>query len=55
MPGAARMVHSTKNPGHPSCATIHPAAELMNVRGTAARLVNSANWVAVYAGCGRGQ
>ena len=47
MPGTASTKQSQKKSTQPSCSTSQPAEALMKVRGTAARLVNSANWVAV--------
>jgi hypothetical protein len=40
-------VQSRKNVYQPVCSTTHPVEALTTVRGTAARLVNSANCVAV--------
>ena len=50
MPGSASAVHSRKKLNQPICATIQPVVALTSVRGTADRLVNSANWVAVKRG-----
>ena len=47
MPGMASRKQSRKKWVHPRLSTSHPAEALIKVRGTAARLVNSANWVAV--------
>ena len=47
MPGIASTAHSRKNPAHPIISTSQPVAALAKVRGMAARLVNSANCVAV--------
>ena len=47
MPGTASTKQRRKNTTQPSCCTSQPAEALMKVRGTAARLVNSANCVAV--------
>ena len=47
MPGSASTAQTRKNVNHPVCSTTHPVDALTTVRGTAARLVNSANWVAV--------
>ena len=47
MAGNASTKHTIKNTNQPVSATIKPVVELMNVRGTAARLENSAYWVAV--------
>ncbi len=47
IPGKASTTHSQKNISHPIASTSHPALELMTVRGTAARLVKRASWVAV--------
>ena len=47
MPGTASTTQSRKKPNQPICSTSQPAEALMKVRGTAARLVNSANCVAV--------
>src|SRR5574343_1561626 len=49
MPGIARNAHNQKKPYQPNCSTSQPAEAFTSVRGTAARLVNSANCVAVYA------
>ena len=46
----ASAVQSRKKSNQPICATIHPVVELTTVRGTADRLVNSANCVAVKRG-----
>ena len=50
MPGTARSVHNRKKLNQPICATIQPVVALTSVRGTAERLVNSANCVAVKRG-----
>ena len=47
MPGNASTVQSRKKVNQPVSATIQPVEALTTVRGTAARLVNSANCVAV--------
>lgn len=47
IPGIANNTQSKKNIVHPIDSTNHPAVAFMKVRGTAARLVNRANWVAV--------
>jgi hypothetical protein len=47
MPGNASNVHNRKKLNQPVCATIQPVVALMIVRGTAERLVKSANCVAV--------
>ena len=47
IPGNASSVHNKKKVNHPSCSTRNPVEALMKARGTAARLVNRANWVAV--------
>ena len=47
MPGTASAAHSQKNLVQPSISTSQPVEALTKVRGTAARLVNSANCVAV--------
>ena len=45
--GIAAIKHTIKNMNQPVSATIKPVMELMKVRGIAARLENSAYWVAV--------
>lgn len=47
IPGTASPAQSQKNPCQPSVSTSQPAEALIKVRGTAARLVKSAIWVAV--------
>ncbi|MGB8544833.1 MAG: hypothetical protein WCD32_05855 [Azonexus sp.] len=47
MPGTASPAHSQKKLVQPSISTSQPAEALTKVRGTAARLVNSAICVAV--------
>ncbi len=47
MPGSAKSVQSRKNPDQPIDSTSQPVAALAKVRGIAARLVKSANCVAV--------
>ena len=47
IPGKANTVHNIKKVNHPNCSTRNPVEALMNARGTAARLVNRANCVAV--------
>jgi hypothetical protein len=47
MPGIANAKQIRKKTNHPVCATMKPVSALKKVRGTAARLVKSANWVAV--------
>ena len=47
IPGNARSTQSQKKPNQPSRSTSQPVMALTKVRGTAARLVNRANWVAV--------
>src|SRR5262245_48046272 len=49
MPGMAAMVQMTKNCVHPTASTMNPVEALANVRGTAIKLLNRANWVAVKA------
>jgi hypothetical protein len=53
IPGTASSVHNKKKLNHPICATMTPVVALMSVRGTADRLVNSANCVAVNRGPSR--
>ena len=47
MPGTASTTQSRKKLSQPRFSTSQPAEALITVRGTAARLVNRANWVAV--------
>jgi formylmethanofuran:tetrahydromethanopterin formyltransferase len=47
MPGMAKAKQIKKKINQPVCATINPVNALKKVRGTAAKLVNKANCVAV--------
>jgi hypothetical protein len=47
MPGKAKAKQIKKKINQPVCATIKPVNALKKVRGTAAKLVNKANCVAV--------
>ena len=47
IPGSASAVQSRKKSNQPVCSTIHPVAAFISARGTEARLVKSANCVAV--------
>ena len=49
MPGIATMAQMTKNSVQPTASTMKPVDALATVRGTAMKLVNRANWVAVNA------
>lgn len=50
IPGSASAVHSRKKLNQPVWSTIQPVVAFTTVRGTADRLVNSANCVAVNRG-----
>ena len=47
IPGKARTKQIRKKFNQPVSATMYPTEEFTKVRGTAIKLVNSANWVAV--------